>query len=50
MDQKAFIESIDSTINKLKKDIQSYNRIIGIGNIIKIVLSLCYSYFNSRGI
>lgn len=39
MDQKAFIESIDSTINKLKKDIQSYNRIIGIGNIIKIVLS-----------
>ncbi|KAB5915755.1 DUF4231 domain-containing protein, partial [Bifidobacterium adolescentis] len=31
MDQKAFIESIDSTINKLKKDIQSYNRIIGIG-------------------
>ncbi|WP_241545995.1 DUF4231 domain-containing protein [Enterococcus hirae] len=25
--------------NKLKKDIQSYNRIIGIGNIIKIVLS-----------
>ena len=39
MDQKAFIESIDSTINKLKKDIQSYNIIIGIGNIIKIVLS-----------
>lgn len=39
MDQKVFIESIDSTINKLKKDIQSYNRIIGIGNIIKIVLS-----------
>ena len=39
MDQKAFIESIDSTINKLIKDIQSYNRIIGIGNIIKIVLS-----------
>ncbi|MCD5072523.1 DUF4231 domain-containing protein [Enterococcus hirae] len=39
MDQKAFIESIDSTIDRLKKEIRFYNRIIGIGNIIKIVLS-----------
>ena len=39
MDQKAFIESIDSTIDRLKKEIRFYNRVIGIGNIIKIVLS-----------
>ncbi|HAR0662931.1 DUF4231 domain-containing protein, partial [Enterococcus faecium] len=26
MDQKAFIESIDSTIDRLKKEIRFYNR------------------------
>lgn len=31
MDQKAFIESIDSTIDRLKKEIRFYNRVIGIG-------------------
>ncbi|TKQ52764.1 DUF4231 domain-containing protein, partial [Enterococcus faecium] len=33
------MESIDSTIDRLKKEIRFYNRVIGIGNIIKIVLS-----------
>ncbi|HEN8276761.1 TPA: DUF4231 domain-containing protein, partial [Enterococcus faecium] len=27
MDQKAFIESIDSTIDRLKKEIRFYNRV-----------------------
>ncbi|MGL9796193.1 hypothetical protein IGJ53_003006 [Enterococcus sp. DIV1283b] len=39
MNQEEFIKSIDLTINKLKKDIRLYNRIIGTGNIIKIILS-----------
>lgn len=39
MKQDEFIESIDSTISKLKRKINFYNKIIGISNIIKIVLS-----------
>ncbi len=39
MDPKTFIETIDSTIDSLKKEIQFYSRIINIGNVIKIVLS-----------
>lgn len=39
MKQDVFIESIDSTISKLKGKINFYNKIIGISNIIKIVLS-----------
>ena len=39
MKQDVFIESIDSTISKLKGKINYYNKIIGISNIIKIVLS-----------
>ncbi|NTM07979.1 DUF4231 domain-containing protein [Enterococcus faecium] len=39
MDQKAFIESIDSTIDRLKTEIRYYYIVIGIGHIIKIVLS-----------
>lgn len=39
MDQKIFLNSIDVTINKLKKEICFYNRIISIGNFIKIILS-----------
>ncbi|EOB1380352.1 DUF4231 domain-containing protein [Enterococcus faecium] len=33
------MEALDSTIEKLKKDIRHYNRIISVGNIIKIILS-----------
>ena len=39
MKQDEFIESIDSTISKLKGKINFYNKIIGTSNIIKIVLS-----------
>lgn len=39
MDKNMFIESLDSTINRLKKEIKFYNKIINCGNIIKIVLS-----------
>ena len=39
MNQEEFIKSIDLTINKLKKDILFYNRIISTGNLIKIILS-----------
>ncbi|EGP4752400.1 DUF4231 domain-containing protein, partial [Enterococcus faecium] len=39
MNQNLFMEALDSTIEKLKKDIRHYNRIISVGNIIKIILS-----------
>lgn len=39
MNQNLFMEALDSTIEKLKKDISHYNRIISVGNIIKIILS-----------
>ena len=37
--ENLFMEALDSTIEKLKKDIRHYNRIISVGNIIKIILS-----------
>ena len=39
MNQNLFMEALDFTIEKLKKDIRHYNRIISVGNIIKIILS-----------
>lgn len=39
MNQNLFMEALDSTIEKLKKDIRHCNRIISVGNIIKIILS-----------
>ena len=39
MNRNLFMEALDSTIEKLKKDIRHYNRIISVGNIIKIILS-----------
>lgn len=39
MDQSTFIESIDRTIDDLHRKISKYNRVIGLGNMIKIVFS-----------